>query len=180
MKKIIALTLLAFLTGGIVSAQHGHGSCGNCPHHKQHQQAQQIKVQPKVNADGIDIDIVRAFPSAKSINKDKNWIEVYNANKKLLGYAVYSKPASDGIKGYAGETPVMITFDSKRVITGVWLLQNRETPSYAKHVEVSGFYKSWNGLTVEKALNLEVDAVSGATFTSNAVAKSVHAALSQL
>jgi len=93
---------------------------------------------------------------------------------------VYSKPASDGIKGYNGETPVMIAFDKKMVITGVFLLQNQETPKFAKRVEDAGFYKNWNGLTVKQALKKEVDAVSGATFTSNAVIQSVRAALMSL
>jgi Na+-translocating ferredoxin:NAD+ oxidoreductase RnfG subunit len=124
--------------------------------------------------------VVKAFPTVKSVKKDAKWTEVYDANKKLLGYALYSKPASDGIKGYAGETPVLIAFDKKKVITGVYLLQNQETPKYAKRVEDAGYYKSWNGLTVKQALKKEVDAVSGATFTSNAVAKSVRAALATL
>jgi len=176
MKKIIVLALSAFLTAGVVSAQHGHSGCGHCPHHCQ----QQSKQQPQVNADGVDMAVVKAFPTVKSVKKDAKWTEVYDANKKLLGYALYSKPASDGIKGYAGETPVLIAFDKKKVITGVYLLQNQETPKYAKRVEDAGYYKSWNGLTVKQALKKEVDAVSGATFTSNAVAKSVRAALATL
>ena len=103
-----------------------------------------------------------------------------DAQNKVLGYVVYSKPASDGIKGYAGETPVLIAFDAKMVITGVYLLQNKETPKFAKKVEDAGFYKSWNGLTVKQALKKDVDAVSGATYTSNGVSKSVRAALQTL
>ena len=178
MKKLIALTLIAFLSGSVAFAQHQHGNCGNCPHHKQHQ-AQQAQ-QPQVNADGIDMVVVKAFPTVKSIKKAAKWTEVYNSNKQLLGYAVYSKPASDGIKGYNGETPVMIALDTKKVILGVYLLPNQETPKFAKHVEDAGFYKNWNGLTIKKALKKEVDAVTGATFTSTAVAKSVHAALEKL
>ncbi len=176
MKKIIVLAILALLGSGMACAQHQHGhGCGNCPNHGKHhpQQAQQAQV----NADGIDMTIVRAFPTVKSIQKGKQLTEVYDAGKKLLGYVLYSKPASDGIKGYAGETPVMIALSTKRVILGVYLLPCRETPGYAKRVEDAGFYKNWNGLTVKKALKKEVDAVSGATFTSMAVAKSVRAAL---
>jgi uncharacterized protein with FMN-binding domain len=47
-------------------------------------------------------------------------------------------------------------------------------------VEDAGFYKNWNGLTVKQALKKEVDAVSGATFTSNAAIQSVRAALMSL
>ena len=181
MKKIITLALMAFLAGGTLSAQHHHGNCGNCPNHGKHQaQHTQSVQQPTVNADGIDMAVVKAFPTVKSVKKDKKWTEVYDANKKLLGYAVYSKPASDGIKGYAGETPVLIALDAKKVITGVYLLPCSETPRFVQHVEANGFFNNWNGLTVKKALKKEVDAVSGATFTSRAVAQSVQAALKQL
>lgn len=124
--------------------------------------------------------IVKAFPEVKSVKKTDKWTKVYDTNKKLLGYAVYSKPASDGIKGYNGETPVLIALSPKEIIVGVYLLQNTETPKFAQRVEEAGFYKNWNGMTVKKALKKEVDAVSGATFTSNAVAKSVRAALEKL
>lgn len=179
MKKIIALTLMAFLAGGIASAQH-HGNCGNCPHHAQHQGCQNHQAQTQAQTDGIDMAIVKAFPTVKSVKKTKKWTEVYDANKKLLGYAVYSKPASDGIKGYNGETPVLIALNPKQVILGVWLLENKETPKFAKKVEDAGFYNNWNGLTVKQALKKEVDAVSGATYTSNGVIKSVQAALKAL
>ncbi len=180
MKKIIALTIIAFLTGGLASAQHGHGNCGNCPHHKQNQQQQSSCQSHQSPNDGIDMAIVKAFPEVKSVKKTDKWTKVYDTNKKLLGYAVYSKPASDGIKGYNGETPVLIALSPKEIIVGVYLLQNTETPKFAQRVEEAGFYKNWNGMTVKKALKKEVDAVSGATFTSNAVAKSVRAALEKL
>ena len=194
MKKIIALAIVALFAAGSASAQqpvkkdatrteqhqprHGHGhGCGNCPNHGKHHGQQAQAQQPQVNADGIDMAIVKAFPTVKSVQKGKKMTEVYDASKNLLGYALYSKPASDGIKGYAGETPVMIALSTKKVILCVYLLQNQATPGFARRVEDAGFYSSWNGLTVKKALKKEVDAVSGATFTSTAVAKSVRAAL---
>ena len=149
MKKIIALAFMSFFVGGMVYAQHGHGNCGNCPHHQQHQGQQASQQCDQAKTDGIDMAIVKAFPTVKSVKKAKKWTEVYDANKKLLGYAVYSKPASDGIKGYNGETPVLIALSPKQVILGVWLLENKETPRFAKKVENAGFYNNWNGLTVK-------------------------------
>ena len=75
---------------------------------------------------------------------------------------------------------MLIAFDGKKVITGVYLLQNRETPKFVKRVEDAGFFKSWNGLTVKKAVKKDVDVVSGATYTSNGVSQSVRAALKAL
>ena len=179
MKKIIALAFSVLLAGGMATAQH-HGNCGNCPNHGKHQAQKCDNQQPKVNADGVDMAVVRAFPTVKNVKKVEKWTEVYDAGKNLLGYVVYSKPASDGIKGYAGETPLLIAFDKKMVILGVWLLPNKETPKFVQRVESTGYFDSWNGLTVKKALKKDVDAVSGATFTSRAVAHSLQAALKQL
>ena len=159
MKKLIVLTLMALLAAGSTYAQHPQQHCGrhhNCPH------AQRTTSGPQVNADGIDLMIVKAFPTA------------------LLGYAVYSKPASDGIKGYNGETPVLIALTAKKKISGVYALPNSETPRFAQHVQESGFYDTWNGLSIKKALKKKVDTVSGATFTSRAVCQSVIAALEKL
>ncbi len=178
MKKIITMAIVALFTVGGVNAQHcGHH--GNGQHCGRHQQAQQ-EVSPRVNADGIAMEIVSAFPTVKSVKKADKWTEVYNADGKLLGYAVYSKPSSDGIKGYAGETPVMIALDTKKVISGVYLLPNAETPGYVQHVQQEGLFKQWNGLTVKKAKKKKVDTVSGATYTSRAVIQSVQAALNTL
>ena len=174
MKKIIALIIVAMLGAGAVFAQHNGQHCGNCPHHQQHAK------QPAAVGLTFEQAVAKAFPAMKSTQKEGNWTAVCDANKKVLGYVVNSKPASDGIKGYNGETPVMIAFNAKKRITGVYLLANHETPGYLKRVQDTGFYDNWNGLTVKKALKKKVDTVSGATFTSRSVIMSVHAVLATL
>ena len=179
MKKLIALAFMAFLAGGVASAQHGHDDCGKCPHHAQHAR-QQRALLPQVNSDGVDMAVVQAFPTVKSLKKNGGWTEVYDAQGKMLGYVVYSNPESDTISGFNGPTPVVIAFNTKKVITGVYALPNRETPKFAKMVQDAGFYNNWNGLTVKQARKKKVDTVSGATYTSRAVALSVQAALEKL
>ena len=176
MKRIIALTVVVLLASGAALAQHGHGNCGNCPHHQQHARMQQAAQ----TGDSFEQAVAKAFPTMKSTKKEGNWTAVYDTKGKLLGYAVSSKPASNGIKGYNGETPVMIAFDAKKKITGVYLLANQETPKFTQHVQQAGFYDQWNGLNAKKALKKKVDTVSGATFTSEAVVKSVQAVLATL
>jgi len=44
----------------------------------------------------------------------------------------------------------------------------------------AGFLDSWNGLTAEEALNKEVDAVSGATYSSKGIQNSLKARLSNI
>ena len=179
MKKTILLTAVLLLAAGTAFAQHGHGNCGNCPHHR-HQQAQQQSTAPVPIGPTFEQAAAQAFPAMLSTKKEGKWTAVYDSQKKLLGYLVNSKPASNGIKGYAGETPVMIAFNVKKRITGVYLLANQETPKFVKHVEQTGYFNNWNGLSVKKALKKKVDTVSGATFTSRAVAESVRAVLATL
>lgn len=176
MKKILILAVTVILVCGGVSAQHGHGNCGNCPHHAKHQ-AQQAQVQKQPTEEEV---IAAVFPTKKSTKAKGKWNAVYDNAGKLLGYTVNSRPESAEIRGYAGETPVLIVFDAKKVITGVYLLPNQETPNFVKRVESEGFFKNWNGLTVKQAKKKEVDTVSGATFTSRAVAQSVKAVLEKL
>jgi Na+-transporting NADH:ubiquinone oxidoreductase subunit NqrC len=56
-------------------------------------------------------------------------------------------------------------------------LENQETSNFAKRVVEGGLYEAWNGLTVDEALGKDVDAISGATYTSNGVKKSLVARL---
>lgn len=158
------------------SRMHRHGG----PHAQRHQQGLMKPAELQYNADGIETTLAKAFPTAKSVKKTDRWTEVYDGKKKLVGYGVYSKPASDGIRGYAGETPVLITLSPKKIITGVYALPNVETPRFQQRVVEAGFFNNWNGLSIKQAKKKTVDTVSGATFTSRAVAQSVQAALEKL
>ena len=152
------------------------GHCGNCPHHQQGRTSQ----APAVNADGIAMEIVRAFPTVKSVKKESKYTSVFDGSKKLLGYAVYSKPASDGIKGYNGETPLMIALDKNKKVISVELLTNTETPKFVQRVKEGGLFKAWNGLSPKAACKKKVDVVAGATYTSNGVIQSLQAALKEI
>ena len=59
-------------------------------------------------------------------------------------------------------------------------LQNTETPAYFNLVKESGLFERLNGLTVEEALATDLDAVSGATYSSEAVIGNIRAALSEV
>jgi len=79
--------------------------------------------------------------------------------------------------GFMGRTPVKVTISKKGVVTSVEALPNDETPRYFDYAVAEGLLEKWNGKTVDEALEMKVDAVSGATFSSSAVIKNVRAAL---
>lgn len=81
--------------------------------------------------------------------------------------------------GFNGRTPVEIALVNGRIVY-VKALQNTETPAYFNLVKESGLFEKLNGLTVNEALATELDAVSGATYSSEAVIGNIRAALSEL
>ncbi len=76
------------------------------------------------------------------------------------------------VVGFGGRTPVQI-FLSEDLIERVELLPNAETPSYVRSIVESGMLSAWNGMTLPEAAEAHVDAISGATFTSVAIAENV-------
>lgn len=122
-----------------------------------------------------------------------------NKNNKVLGFNLAESDtknelkdewiASDGqrvistqrigetILGYNGNVPLLVYIcDGK--ISRIEILPNEETPKFIESVVRSGLLEKWNGLTPDEALETDVDAVSGATFTSSAIIQSVKAAMS--
>ena len=115
--------------------------------------------------------------AAKVQTVDTAYYEVKDAKGNKLGTVLFSSPYSDGVKGFNGPTPLLIALDADGRIKNIVLLENQETPNFAKRVVEGGLYEAWNGLTVDEALGKDVDAVSGATYTSNGVKKSLVARL---
>ena len=121
--------------------------------------------------------VIDNFPKVKSIAQEGSLTTVLNRKGDVLGYVLNSKPASDGIIGFKGETPLEIYFDGNKAVTKVEMLPNQETENFANKVVAGGLLDSWNGLGVEEALTKEVDVVSGATYTSKSVIGSFQAAV---
>ena len=128
-----------------------------------------------------DLPVSEATPyfgdAAKTSTIDTAFYEIQNDKGDKLGTILFSSPYSDGIKGFNGPTPLLITLDAKGHIKDVVLLANQETPWYAQHVKEGGLYQEWVGLTPAEAIGKDVDAISGATYTSNGVKKSLVARL---
>lgn len=81
-----------------------------------------------------------------------------------------------GIIGFNGRTPVEIAVVEGRIVY-VKPLPNSETPSFFNLVVESGIFSRLNGLTVEEARQVELDAVSGATYSSEAIIQNIDKAL---
>lgn len=86
-------------------------------------------------------------------------------------YVVNTKSLARDVKGYAGPTPLEIHIKDDKIVK-VKPLTNFESQSYFEKVK-SKLLPLWKGMTVKKASTTEVDAVSGATMSSNAVKENV-------
>lgn len=104
---------------------------------------------------------------------DTAYYQVKDAEGNVIGTVLLSEPYSEAVKGYNGPTPLLIALDAKGCIKNVVLRDNHETPRFAERVAAGGLYQAWDGLTVDEALDKQVDAISGATYTSNGVKKSL-------
>ena len=123
-------------------------------------------------------ELQTAFPKAAHVELlEPSYYAVKNAKGKVIGHVLLSSPYSDDIKGFNGPTPLQIALDKDGKIIEVRVLENDETPGFLSRVVKTGFLDSWNGKTIQEALDMEVDAVTGATFSSNAIQKSLKARL---
>jgi len=122
-------------------------------------------------------EVTDVFPDATSVETIDT--AYYNVKKgdAVLGIVLFSSPYSDAVTGYAGATPLRIVLDENGKIKEVKLLENNDTPRFVQRVADGGLFEAWNGMTVEEALKANVDAVSGATFTSSGVKDSLKARL---
>lgn len=82
-------------------------------------------------------------------------------------------PGKD-ITGYGGPVPLEIYVTDGR-IDSVRALPNSETPGFFARLETAGLTHAWDGLTLDEAAALNVDAVSGATYSSRAYIDNVRA-----
>lgn len=136
-------------------------------------------IQPPVRIPELPLAEVQPyFSEAAEVEAiDTAYYKVKDAEGQLIGTVLLSAPYSTSVKGYNGPTPLIIALDAEDRITDVVLLDNNETPRYAERVAKGGLYDSWDGLSVAEALDKQVDAVTGATFTSNGVKKSLNVRL---
>ena len=79
---------------------------------------------------------------------------------------IHTALLADDVFGYAGTTPFDIYILNDTVVKVV-PLENTETPEF--FAEAVGIANSWNGKKVSEAYTMPVDAVSGATLSSNAI-----------
>ena len=145
--------------------------------HRQHQwylAQQQGRQQATVAVEQLQ----RFYPAAVSLAEfrpEQGGQTVADADGKPLGYVVRTSPVSDSIVGYSGPTNMLIAFDGENRILGIDVISTRDTPEHLEAVRTDElFMTAWNGLTWDQAARRQdLQGVSGATLTSQAIARGI-------
>lgn len=78
--------------------------------------------------------------------------------------------------GCFGPTPLLIHLDVKQQVSRIEALPNDETPQYFR-LAADKLLHAWDGVPARKVKDVKVDAVSGATYSSEGVISNVQAGI---
>ncbi len=87
---------------------------------------------------------------------------------------VNTKTIGKKVRGFKGLTPLRIHIKADKIVK-VEALPNQETPQYFEQART--LLKKYEGQPVKKALKMKVDAVTGATYSSEALKENVRVGL---
>lgn len=96
---------------------------------------------------------------------------------KSNSQVIFTGDLANKVYGYNGKTPLNIYIKDGK-IERIEALPNDETPQYLKRA-TARIFPLYEGKTVSEALKMHVDAVSGATYTSEALIKNIQKGLEQ-
>ena len=92
--------------------------------------------------------------------------------EKLAGYAAYCT-----FDGFGGESELLVCFDTENKVTRVKIISDSESDGLGDKVRGAEFLKQFKGLSSDDGENIEIDLVSRATASSNAVKAAVQRVL---
>ena len=90
-------------------------------------------------------------------------------------YIVNTTTLADDVEGYAGATPLEVHIKKNKIVKVV-VLKNMDEPKYNAKVKKEMLTK-YEGMDVKKGTVQDVDAVTGATFTSKAMQENIRRAV---
>jgi len=114
------------------------------------------------------------LPGSTSVKTVKDYFVGLDSKGRKIGYAFRVSP-----KGYGGAIDMVVGIDAKGKVMGIKILSMKETPGLGMKASESGFLKQFLGKTSKAPLKAkkDVDAITGATITSQAVANGIKQAL---
>lgn len=117
------------------------------------------------------------IPSADRIEAPQDsssLAEVRDQMDRVVGFLAMTQPQAENVIGYRGPSNALLVFDAAaKSLIGVKLLDSRDTPEHVAHVLAKDeFFEQFQGWSWSES-RADVDAVSGATLTSLAIAEGI-------
>ena len=111
----------------------------------------------------------------KEESEDAIVYNVKDSEGKLIGYC-----AETASPGFGGDISILVGYDEKASIVGVRIVSMSETPGVGSKVDTEDYLKQYAQKSGALVLNEDVDAISGATISSNALMDGVNKATAAL
>jgi len=92
--------------------------------------------------------------------------------KNGAGYVITAQA-----RGYGGQVPAAVSFDSNGNILKTVMMANSETPGLGQKVTLESFYGQFSNRPAKNFIIDEIDAVSGATISSKASVTAINRAI---
>jgi NosR/NirI family transcriptional regulator, nitrous oxide reductase regulator len=131
-------------------------------------------------------DVQVIFPKAEKImteSGDPSVALVRGPGDEAMGWVLRTSPAADNTLGYQGPTDALLGFDTHGTVVGLAIAKSYDNEPYVRYVrDDDGFRTLFAGKTLDTLAGFdakEVEGVTGATMTSQAVAKGVVIAASR-
>ncbi len=133
--------------------------------------------------DADRFEVINETKFDQVISDNDKIVEVYAGykNNNVIGYAIKALP-----QGYGGAVEVMTGIDIDGQVSGVRIGNHQETPGLGANAALPSFYSQYNGKSAEEEIDVvkspptddnEVQAIAGATITSDAVTTGVNYAI---
>lgn len=131
-------------------------------------------------SNGTDIAplVPEVIPGAAHIEKDGDLFIGLDADRaQVLGYAAVGEAP-----GYGGPISVLVGVAPDGTVSGVQIVEQRESPGFFRLIENQDFVAQYLGKLINQPLRLDndIDAVSGATTSSEGIALSIREAARQI
>lgn len=116
-------------------------------------------------------DLRQTHAAVVSVAQGSDTLEVLPDGTFVVNTRVLAKD----VQGYGGPVPLKIHIDKDGRLTAIEAEPNAESPSFFDHAKE--LFSRWQGKTIDEAMAEDVDAVSGATFSSKAIIRNVQRGL---
>ncbi|MBE2269358.1 MAG: FMN-binding protein [Anaerolinea sp.] len=123
----------------------------------------------------LDAYVAEVLPQAERIETGADGLFTGYANDdSVVGYAKVGIAS-----GYGGPIAMLVGTDANGVILDVSVISHSETPNFFRQLERAGFYRQFTDANYGDSLTVgdDIDGVSGATLSSEAVAQSIRQAV---